>query len=210
MLEFLSSSVGFLASYLKFAIIMDQNIPVVATQMRYRIPSTFLYMQWVSLGGNLLQPTSTWAINSGARTTQSTPTGPNWLTAVPGLPTLYALEDREVILNPPPDAGTAASFPTMTWRYVAGATTWTEQTEIGIGNQGLPFVSDVDEDLIIWDAAVAWVSCHPSDENDRRRVAFKDEIARRLPEAKRRWEALIRDYLPTHRPDCSGRMYAAR
>lgn len=208
--EFLSRSLSFLADYLKFVIVTDTTVPLVANQMEYPLPKTFLYMQWVEIGGQLLQPTSTWAINSGQRTTQSTPVGPDWRTAVPSKPLLYAVEGRELILNPPPDSGTAASFPTMVWRYIGTGTEWAEQSEIGMGQAGIPSISDADEDLVTYEAAIQWCAAHPSPENKARLDEYRIEVGRRLPAAKRRWENMIRDYAPTWRPDTSGRMYAAR
>lgn len=210
MLERLSTSLSWLSAYLKWTYVTDLDMPLTAGQPAYALPRGCLYLSFVQLGPNILTPTSTWAINSGAVTTATSGPSGSWLTALPGLPNRYAVEGRELLLNPPPDAGTVLTYPAMTWRYVAVGTEWTQQSEIGFGAQGMPSLSEVDEDLLMYDAAIGWCVDHPSPDNQQRLQGFQAEIQRRLPEAKRRWENAISDYLPTARPDTSGRLQAAR
>jgi hypothetical protein len=215
--ETLSSSLEWLAGYLRFCQVTDLDIPLVSSQMEYTIPRDCLYMSWVQIGQNLLQPTSTWAINSGAVTTQTAQQSRSWLTATPSTPTRYAIEGRELILNPPPSATFVAATPFMSWRYIGTDSIWTEQSEVGMGVNGSPGLSALDEDLVMYYAASEWlgmrlVNVKPDQlpPIQAQIAELKDQISRRLPEAKRRWEARISDYLPTARPDTSGRMYAAR
>lgn len=217
LIQTLSSSLEWLAGYLKFCQVTDLEVPLAANQMEYAIPKDLLYMSWVLLGQNLLQPTSTWAINSGAVTTQSSQQSGSWLTAVPSIPTRYAIEGRELILNPPPSATFVATTPVMAWRYIGTGSLWTDQNEIGMGQEGSPSLSALDEDLVMYFAAAEWLGMRlvnaPADRlpGIQAQIAeLKDQISRRLPEAKRRWETRISDYLPTARPDTSGRLYAAR
>jgi hypothetical protein len=215
--ETLSSALEWLAGFLKNTQVTDLDIPLVANQMEYTVPRDCLYMSWVQIGSNLLQPTSTWAINSSAVTTQSSQASGSWLTAVPSIPTRYAIEGRELILNPPPSAAFVLTTPFMAWRYIGTGSLWTEQSEIGMGVGGSPGLSTLDEDLVMYYAAAEWLGLRLVNVKPEQlppiqaQIAeLKDQISRRLPEAKRRWEARISDYLPTARPDTSGRMYSAR
>ena len=103
-----------------------------------------------------------------------------------------------------------AAYSSMVWRYVSAGTQWAQQSEIGMGVQGSPALTALDEDLVRYDAAVAWCGAHPSPDNQQRQQSYLEEIKRRLPEAKRRWENQIMGFLPTARPDTSGRLQAAR
>jgi hypothetical protein len=215
--ETLSSSIEWLAGYLRFCQVTDLEIPLAANQMEYQIPRDALLFSWVLIGQNLLQPTSTWAINSSAVTTQTSQQSRSWLTAVPGTPSRYAIEGRELILNPPPSATFVATTPVMAWRYIGTGSLWTEQNEIGMGVNGSPGLSTLDEDLVMYYAAAEWLGMRlvnaPADRipGIQAQIAeLKDQISRRLPESKKRWELRIQDYAPTSRPDTSGRLYAAR
>jgi hypothetical protein len=174
-------------------------------------------MEWILIGNTLLQPTSTWNINSGAVTTQTSQSTLSWLTAIPGTPAKYAIEGRQLILNPPPSATFVATTPILTWRYIGTGSLWTEQSEIGLGIGGSPGLSALDEDLVMYFAASEWLGMRlvnaPADRlpGMQAQIAeLKDQISRRLPEAKRRWEQRIEDLGKTSRPDTSGRLYAAR
>lgn len=216
--EHLSSALEWLASYLKNVYVQDNDIPLVADEPEYAIPKDLLYMQWVQINGILLQPTSTYAINSSAVTTTTAQQTGAWNTATPGLPQRYAIEGRSLILNPPPDSSTVATTPTMTWRYIGTGSLWTEQSEIGMTPGGSPGLSALDEDLVMYFAGAEWLGMRlvnaPPERlpNIQAQIAeLKDQISRRLPEAKRRWEQRSGiDYLGTARPDTSSRLFAAR
>ncbi len=202
-----------MAGYLKNIVVLDQDIPMQANEPRIELPRDLLYMMWVQLSNTLLTPTSTYAINSGAVTTQTSQTSGSWLTATPGLPNRYAIEGRELILNPPPTAAVIAQTPFLTWRYMGTGTVWTEQSEIGLGVGGQPGLSALDEDLLMYYAAQEWISGRLINMKAEQLPAaqaqiaeLEKQIARRLPEAKRRWMTRIDDYLPTSRPDTSGRL----
>src|SRR6478609_6423917 len=69
LLSFLVPSIQWLAGHLKFDIRQDDSIGLTAEGRTIHLPQDFLYSVWVSVAGNLLQPTSVWSLNSEGTTT---------------------------------------------------------------------------------------------------------------------------------------------
>lgn len=218
--SFVIPSIQWLAGYLKFDVVTDSSIPLVAEQREYVIPPSLLYWVWVEVNGQLLEPASVWALNSGATTTQSTGVpGTTWMTITSGTPTKYSTHGRSLILYPPPSAAYIAGLtsPTLTWRYIGAGAYFTPESTMGLTAQGLPSLTDLDLQVVRFDAAKAWLAAHMlgQDANgiaatQAQIMAFEKEIATRLPECKRRWEENILDSKRTMRPETSGRFVAAR
>src|SRR6266852_3681644 len=136
--SFLIPAIQMLAGYLQFAVVTDEHVPLVADQRSYVVPQDLLYWLWVEVNGNLLEPASTWALNSGAATTQTTSTsGQSWMTIPSSTPTRYAHEGRSLILYPPASADFIAglSNPNLTWRYIGAGAYFTQESQAGLTAQ---------------------------------------------------------------------------
>jgi hypothetical protein len=194
-------SLVWLASELQIDVIEDDDILLGVNQIEYPIPRNMAWMIWVEYQGVLLWPTSTYAMNLN---TTNLRTGVNdWRSAPPGTPTQYAIEGRNIIFNPPPSAAAIANAPTMRWRWIGSA-------DDGLDVEGTPSLSDMDQQLVRYDAAIGWLSAHPTQDNAARIAAYTAEINRRLPAARKRWQNPQMSYYPVFSPDTSSRWYAAR
>lgn len=156
---------------------------------------------WVEINGNQLRATSTWGID--LNTTNVSTGGGSWRSAPSGTPTQFAIEGRDLILNPPPSAAFVATTKTMRWRWIGAS-------DEGWQMDGTPQLSDMDQQLVRYDAAIGWLSAHPSQENQARIQAYTAEIQRRLPAAKQRWSNPNLGYYPIFSPDTTGRFIASR
>ncbi len=190
--SFLIPALDWLASELKFDIVTDENIGITAGQADVSLPSDFMVMLWVEWNGNRLTTDSV---------TDFDRTG-NWRTATSGVPSLWGIQGRTLVLNPPPDAASVTTDATLSWRYMGCGQRLTEA--------GVPGLSDSDLLLVRYDSAIGWLSAHPTSENQAKIQAFTAQIARRLPAAKRRWENATLRYHPTIRPLTTDRFGGAR
>lgn len=166
---------------------------LAADQAEYPLPDEVLSIMWVSWNDLLLDPASTELWDRD---------GTTWRGATSGdIPQEYAIEGRRLILNPPPTATAITTDPSLTVRYVACQTS--------IDAAGLPFLSDLDQWLIIYQAAILWCINHASEENALRLQGYQGWIDRQMPGAKRRHENPIKDFEPGFRPQID-RLGAAR
>lgn len=195
-------SLVWLASELQVDINEDDAIPLVADQFAYTLPRNLAWMIWVELNGNLLTPTSTFAMNLN---TSNVVTGgfTSWRSAPSGTPVQYAIEGRDLILNPPPSSGFVATTKTLRWRWIGAS-------DEGWQMDGTPQLSDMDQQLVRYDSAIGWLSAHPSQDNQARIQAYTAEIQRRLPAAKQRWSNPSLGFYPRFTPENSGRFIASR
>lgn len=223
-LSFLIPSIQLLAGYLEFDVVTDQSIGLVADQREYPLPLTCLYFVWVQVNGALLDPSTVWVLNSGGNTvsgstTSTTPNvaGQSWMTIPSGTPAAYAVQGRQLILYPPASAAFVASTPTMSWRYISCGAWLTNQGSVGLTAQGIPTLTDLDLAVVRLDAAKAWLGVHmlglPQDQLMAQQATIADyqqQIDKRLPECKRRWETMVLDDHRTMRVEVGGRYGAAR
>jgi hypothetical protein len=165
------------------------------------------WLIWVEYNHFILKPTSTYAMNLNT-TNVSTGVTP-WRSAASGTPTQYAVEGRNLILNPPPSAASIAGsagqagVTNIRWR-------WIGSSDDGLEVTGTPELSDMDQQLVRYDAAIGWLSAHPTPENSQRIAAYTAEIQRRLPAAKQRWAAPLTSFYPSFSPETTGRWIASR
>lgn len=217
-IEFLIPSIQWLAGHLKFDISTDTNISLVADQREYQLVPGLLYFVFVEINGLLLDPTSVWDLNSSS--SNSLPnfggSGQTWRTIPSGIPTRYACQGRSLILWPPATADFVAATPTMTWRYISSGAYFTTEGSVGLTPQGIPSLTDLDLAVVRYDAALAWLSAHMLGMKQEELPAiqgtieaYKSEIARRLPECKRRWMDMQEDSHKTVRVQ-NDRFWAAR
>lgn len=168
--SYLVASLTWLAAELKFDIITDESVGLTADVAEYPIPSDALFWVWVEYNDQRLEPVSPYLLDREG----------NWRTTSSGTPTRYAIQGRTMIINPAPDSTSITTDSTLSWRYVGSG-----MKMPATGPQGL---SDLDQQLLRYDAAVGWLSSRPTDENNARIQAYSAFIARRLPAAKRQHE----------------------
>lgn len=199
---FIMPSLVWLASELQVDVNEDDAIPLVADQLEYVLPRNLAWMIWVEYNGNLLRPTSTYAMNLNTSNT-AVAGSTSWRSAASGTPIQYAIEGRSLILNPPPSAASIVTTPTMRWRWIGAS-------DEGWQMEGTPQLSDMDQQLVRYDAAIGYLSAHPTPENAQRIQAYTAEIQRRLPAAKQRWANPNMSFYPTFSPETNGRWIASR
>jgi hypothetical protein len=207
--QFIVPSLVWLASELQVDVIEDDDILLVADQTEYPLPRNMAWMIWVEYNHYVLKPTSTYAMN--LNTTNVSTGVANWRSAASGTPTQYAIEGRNLILNPPASKDSIEGNPpflvpgikNLRWRWIGSA-------DDGLEVSGTPELSDMDQQLVRYDAAIGYLSAHPTPENAERIKAYTAEIQRRLPSAKQRWAAPLTSFYPSHSPDTTGRFIASR
>lgn len=170
--SYLTASLTWLAAELKFDIVTDESIGLTADVAEYALPQDLLFLIWVEYGdpAQRLEPTSPYFMDREG----------NWRITPSSSPTRYAVQGRTLILNPAPSATAIATDSTLSWRYIGSG-----MKLPATGPQGL---TDLDQQLLRYDAAVGWLSSRPTEENDARIKAYSAFIARRLPAAKRQHE----------------------
>lgn len=178
--SFLIPAIVWLAEQLKFDIVTDESIGISESQVEVPLPKDLSFMIWVEWNSTRLTPTSPYALDRD---------NPTWRSQTAATPTQFAIQGRNLILNPPPDSTSITADSTLSWRYISSGNRLPES--------GVAGLSESDEMLIRYDAAVGWLSAHISDENQAKVAAFSQQIKRRLPEAKRRWENAITPFYPS-------------
>lgn len=190
---FILASLSWISSELKWDVRTDDGIGLEAEQREVVLPTSLGWLLWVEWNDTRLEPTSASADNRD---------GNNWrtLTSADTL-SKYAVQGRRLILMPPPSSDAITTDPTLSWRYIA--------TPTSLPAEGVAGLSEMDQQLVRYDAAVGWLGAHPSETSGAKIQAFTAEIARRLPAAKRRWEAPVESYSASFRP-FTGRFGGAR
>ncbi len=191
---FIRPALVWLANVLRWVeVITDNSLALSTGQAEYPLPRGFAWLIWVEMNGQILTPTTTFALNAR---------GGDWRTTPNALPTQCAIEGRTLILNPAPDAATVAAYPTFAWRYIG--------TGDDLVASGTPELSEMDQQLVYMQSASSWLEAHPSDENQIRIQNYARKIESLLPIAKQRWENAIVNLYPTLRPDTKGRLTGSR
>lgn len=179
----LMASLEWLASKLKYGIRTDEKMTLlVAGQVEYPLPRDLGWVMWVSWNGNKLEPASTYgwdAVNNDWRDTTS------------GSPNSFAINGRKLILNPPPDATAIASDSYLSVRSITSSP--------GLGAEGALELAELDEQLLLYYAAVRYCASKPSDENKSRSADYMGLINALLPDALARIHHPIEDYQPKWR-----------
>ncbi len=188
---FLATSLTWLSDELKWDVRTDDNIGITAGEPAVPLPQDFVTMIWVEWNDVRLDPTSMTNLDREG----------NWRIVPDANPTRFAIQGRTLILNPAPDAAAITTDASISWNYISSGGS--------VGTVGVPGLSDLDTQLLCYDAAVDWLTVHITPENQARVQAYTAQIARRLPPAKRRWENAT-EYFPTIRPDTTARMGGAR
>lgn len=146
LLDFLEPHLLWLADELEFNVVTDaQAIGLVEDDYLYPLPPRCLYVLWVEWNGSRLTPGSL-----AAWTRDSV----DWRGASSSSPAEYAVENRRLVLKPPPsdDAITDDAF--LALSYVSEA----EMTPAGVNG-----LTDSDLWVAIYRAAGEWLGMNPGD-----------------------------------------------
>lgn len=178
--RYLLSAAEWLASELRAFIRTDeQSLALVANQQEYLLPTDVEWLLWIEYNGDRLTPASTnlWVRDST-----------DWRGETAGTPTEFAVEGRNLILRPKPSAAAIVTDAALSYRYMSSAPSLTAS--------GAPGLSDLDQRLALYEAALEYAGTHPSEENAARAQFYGQQIARLLPAAKARAENRLENYIP--------------
>ena len=148
----------------------DRAIGLVASQIEYPLTSDVLSVIWVEWNNRRLEPVSL-TISDRDQT--------NWRDRDPGEPAQWAIQGRKLALIPPPTAAAITTDAYLSLRYIA--------TPGPLGPDGPQGLSDLDQWLVIHEAARMWCETNYTEENERRMIAYEKRVAMDLMDAKARW-----------------------
>lgn len=173
-----------LAALLRYKVVTnDFLIGFEASVSEYPLPSDFARVLWVEHNTKRLTYSSTFRWDRD---------GVDWRNATAGTPTEYAIQGRSIIFSPPPDSTAITNDPSPTIRYIAS------HGEMGpTGPEGL---SDLDQQVVRYLAAIFWLDSHPSDENQARIANYEKRVEGLVTLAKQRWQNASEVDQPFFRP----------
>ena len=146
LLAFLEPHLLWLADELEFNVVTDaQAIGLVASEYLYPLPPRCLYVLWVEWNGSRLTPGSLAAW---------TRDNVDWRGATAATPAEYAVENRRLVLKPPPGADAITDDAFLALSFVSEA----EMTPAGVNG-----LSDSDLWAAIYRAAGEWLGMNPGD-----------------------------------------------
>lgn len=189
----IQTSLVWLAAELKYDI-HETEIPLVADQFSYQLPASFAIALWCAWHGDRLTATSTAEWNRDHSVWTATPAG---------TPTAYAVEHRELILLPPPNAAALVTDPTVTLRWIGSGT-----DTLGAG--GPSGLAETEQVMAAWKAAIYWLIDHPTEGNNLKIQNIQSQINEMMVTAKRREHQPIDEAYPSFRPNTTGRRSGAR
>jgi hypothetical protein len=191
---YMASALNWLAAELKYLIREENLITLVAGQVNYPLPSDLLFVLWLSYNNNKIDGSSVWVWDRD---------GFGWRApTAPGTPSTFAVQGRELFLNPSPSAAIVAANPVMRLRYIATPTRIERGGPVGL--------SELDSRIACYQAAALWCMAHPQDPaNGQRKQDYEAWVLGELPKAKQRAHNPIEDFYPGFRPKV-GRLGAAR
>lgn len=163
-----------LAGELGFNVREETPIGLVASQIEYPLTSDVLSVIWVEWNDRRLEPVSL---------TSSDRDQTNWRDREAGEPAQWAIQGRKIAILPPPTSAAITSDPVLTLRFLA--------TPGPMGPDGPQGLSELDQWLVIYLAAMMWCETNLSEENQARLVNYQARVAAMLPAAKARWSNQI-------------------
>lgn len=192
--DFMTDALDWMADQLKFQVKTDStSLLLVAEQQEYLIPEDVAWFVWLEWDTNRITPATTQKWDRD---------GTDWRNAAPGQPLQYAIQGRNLVLYPLPDAATVTTQPYLTFRYIAAAAPLTAAGPLGLG--------ELENWIAVYKAAVLWLIAHPSDTAAALIQGYQEELVERVPRAKRRLANPIRDYRARLHVDTTGRWGPAR
>lgn len=182
--SYLVPALEWLADELRYLVREDDTLlSLSAGVRRYPLPSDILTVMSVWHNNNRVDPASIYFWQRD---------GTDHRSSSNGIPTEYSIQGRILWLNPPPSAGAITSDPALTIRYFAAPVEVSEPDMMGL--------TETDQRLGIFKAAILWCLRNPSDENAARAAGYKDWIMEMLPAAKRRQRFPDETYEPHFQP----------
>lgn len=185
----LDRALSYLAGVLKFDVRTDEQINLTADQREYLLPQSLVWIYWVEWNDQLLTPTSTFRYNSQG----GDGSGVSWHAVASGTPAEYAIEGRKLILLPPADSTAISTSGFLAWRWLGAG-------DAALSASGTPKLSRLDQELLLFEAAVRWLSQRPSEENNERLANYERQAARLLPIVREQWQAPDVTYHPVFAP----------
>jgi hypothetical protein len=144
-------------------------IAYVADQVEYPLPKDFARCIFVESNSLRLTPTSTFKLEKD---------GVDWRHGASGTPQNYGFTGRSIFFQPAPSSDYITDTPSPVIRYIAS------QSELGA--DGVADLSELDEQVVIYKAAIRYLRSHPSDENQARIMGYKEELAELIRSARQR------------------------
>jgi len=169
-----------MASELKYSIRTEENLILESGVREYPLPDNFAYSIWFEWNTNKLVPSTTYRWER---------IGTDWRDINASNPAEYAIQGRNIILVPPPSASAISTDSSLAYRYITSSP--------GMDAGGTPGLGDLDQQLVLYRAAIRYCRSHPTDTNLARVSEYRDELGDLIPAAKRRAENLIEDYYPS-------------
>jgi hypothetical protein len=172
------------ASECKYLVKEDNLVTMVPGQVNYPLPPDVGTLIWISYNNDKIPPSSTWTWDRD---------GFDWRApANPGTPSNYAVQGREIFLNPSPSTTIVSANPTLRGRWFAAPSPREASEQTGM--------SELDSQIIAWQAATLYLMVHRSPENDERKLDYMAWVQAQMPGARARAYHPIEDYDPTWRP----------
>jgi hypothetical protein len=172
-----------LAVELKYFVRTDTTFTLVEDQLEYILPDDLLSMILVEWNQIRIQPSSIYQWDREGLDYRRIPSS---------VPKEYAIRSRTLLLGPPASAAAIATDPNLTIQYIASTPGMDGGGTIGLGN--------LDQQLVLYWAAVRYCRSHPSDENNARMQGYMQEIAEQLPAARKAAQNRSEDYFPHFHP----------
>jgi hypothetical protein len=178
--KYLTPALEWLADQLKYAVVTDDNaIALTAGQLEYPLPPEVSWIVWVEWDGNKLEPATTQGWERD---------GLDWRDAASASPTGFAIEGRNLILNPPPASTDVTTDPTLSIRYISSTP--------GLKPGEQPGLSKLDQQILVLKAASRYLGFHPTPENAQRLGYAEREIAELMRGALARAHNPMEDFAP--------------
>lgn len=201
--EFVDIALSILGDELNFRNVeLDLAFALVADQRSYPLPSDVLLVQWVEWSGKRLEPVSLVTFDRDFD---------DWRARESGSPRQFAIRGRKLYLDPPADSSAVTEDGYLTMGYVGAPSR--------MGDGGPAGLSDSDQWLAIYLAALCFCQSNPSEVNAARLPEYKETIygpdgmGGMMAAAKSRWTgdgaATAKHHFPAFKPH-TGRTGGAR
>lgn len=192
--SYVEPAYDWLAGELGFSVKEDDvAIALTAGVSEYPLTTNILSVIWVKWNTTRLTPAS---LVSRDRD-QS-----DWQALTSGTPSEYAIQGRKLVILPPPSASAITTSGYLSMRSLTTPDT--------MGSDGPQDLSNLDQWLIVDEAAIRWCQQNTSQENLARVAMYEKRRDERLKSAKRRWANQTEHYRSGFKVDTSHRQSTAR
>lgn len=168
-----------LAIELRYSIVTTNTFPLVADQLEYILPNDVMSMILIEWNSLRIEPA---AIDQWDRE------GFDYRRAASSNPREYAIRSRTLLLGPPASSTAITTDPYLTIQYVA--------TPTGLDGGGTPGLGNLEQQAVLYLAAIRYCRSHPTEENQIRLQGYQQEFAEQLPALRSFAQNRIDDYYP--------------